>query len=157
MARLNKKLWEAWQNGYIYSIWATSRSAALRALKSKYGGKFTRIRQYPGIGKENPRRVKGNPKRRMRIYRGFELRYSHATREWGAWGDTYQGHIGPFSSLKALKSRIDALTGKKTNPRRVKGTKCNGGRSVSLRNFTGRVIKKRDGTVQIVGRTRKTK
>ena len=124
--------------------------------------------------------------RRMRIYRGFELRYSHATREWGAWGDTYQGHIGPFSSLKALKSRIDALTGKKTNPRRVngkkkksikkritralkkfvranpsnpnprrvKGAKCNGGRSVSLRNFTGRVIKKRDGTVQIVGRTR---
>ena len=179
--------------------------------------------------------------RRMRIYRGFELRYSHATREWGAWGDTYQGHIGPFSSLKALKSRIDALTGKKTNPRRVngkkkksikkritralkkfvranpkrrmyrgfhlywaqgmwsaydahgtefgptssiedikyeidqyydqylggnirnpnprrvKGAKCNGGRSVSLRNFTGRVIKKRDGTVQILGRTRKTK
>ena len=57
MARLNKKLWEAWQNGYIYSIWATSRSTALRALKSKYGGKFTRIRQYPGIGKENPRRT----------------------------------------------------------------------------------------------------
>jgi hypothetical protein len=112
MARLNKKLWEAWQNGYIYSIWATSRSAALRALKSKYGGKFTRIRQYPGIGKENPRR--GNPKR-----------------EWYV-----------------------STTPKDNPPRRVKGAKCNGGRSVSLRNFTGRVIKKRDGTVQIVGRTR---
>jgi len=122
MARLNKKLWEAWQNGYIYSIWATSRSAALRALKSKYGGKFTRIRQYPGIGKENPRRVNGKKK-------------------------------------KSIKKRITRALKKfvRANPRRVKGAKCNGGRSVSLRNFTGRVIKKRDGTVQILGRTRKTK
>ena len=68
MARLNKKLWEAWQNGYIYSIWATSRSTALRALKSKYGGKFTRIRQYPGIGKENPRRVRGDSVKSKRGY-----------------------------------------------------------------------------------------
>ena len=124
MARLNKKLWEAWQNGYIYSIWATSRSAALRALKSKYGGKFTRIRQYPGIGKENPRRVNGKKKKSIK---------KRITR--------------------ALKKFVRANPSN-PNPRRVKGAKCNGGRSVSLRNFTGRVIKKRDGTVQIVGRTR---
>jgi hypothetical protein len=127
MARLNKKLWEAWQNGYIYSIWATSRSAALRALKSKYGGKFTRIRQYPGIGKENPRRVNGKKKKSIK---------KRITR--------------------ALKKFVRANP-KRRIPRRVKGAKCNGGRSVSLRNFTGRVIKKRDGTVQILGRTRKTK
>jgi hypothetical protein len=179
MARLNKKLWEAWQNGYIYSIWATSRSAALRALKSKYGGKFTRIRQYPGIGKENPRRVNGkkkksikkritralkkfvraNPKRRM--YRGFHLYWAQGM--WSAY-DAHGTEFGPTSSIEDIKYEIDQyydqyLGGniRNPNPRRVKGAKCNGGRSVSLRNFTGRVIKKRDGTVQILGRTRKTK
>jgi len=177
MARLNKKLWEAWQNGYIYSIWATSRSAALRALKSKYGGKFTRIRQYPGIGKENPRRVNGkkkksikkritralkkfvraNPKRRM--YRGFHLYWAQGM--WSAY-DAHGTEFGPTSSIEDIKYEIDQyydqyLGGniRNPNPRRVKGAKCNGGRSVSLRNFTGRVIKKRDGTVQIVGRTRR--
>jgi len=179
MARLNKKLWEAWQNGYIYSIWATSRSAALRALKSKYGGKFTRIRQYPGIGKENPRRVNGkkkksikkritralkkfvraNPKRRM--YRGFHLYWAQGM--WSAY-DAHGTEFGPTSSIEDIKYEIDQyydqyLGGniRNPNPRRVKGAKCNGGRSVSLRNFTGRVIKKRDGTVQILVRTRKTK
>ena len=48
-------------------------------------------------------------------------------------------------------------SGSLPNPRRVKGAKVAGGRAVSLRNFTGRVIRKRDGTVQILGRMQKTK
>ena len=41
------------------------------------------------------------------------------------------------------------------NPKRIKGAKVKGGRSVSLRNFTGRVIRKRNGQVQIIGRVKK--
>ena len=50
---------------------------------------------------------------------------------------------------KALKKFV------RGNPRRVKGAKCAGGRAVTLRNFTGRVIRKRNGQVVIVGRVRK--
>jgi hypothetical protein len=189
MARLNKKLWEAWQNGYIYSIWATSRSAALRALKSKYGGKFTRIRQYPGIGKENPRRVNGKKKKsiKKRITRALKkfVRSNPARTifAWEIWSgypgyqlDQLEGTVFASSKKAALSEakrrwggsvpgshgmlqlKFGAKRGRvQNNPRHVKGAKCAGGRSVSLRNFTGRVIKKRDGTVQILGRTRKTK
>jgi hypothetical protein len=55
----------------------------------------------------------------------------------------------PARIRKALKKFVQS------NPRKVKGAKCNGGRSVSLRNFTGRVIRKRNGQVQIIGRVRK--
>jgi len=53
---------------------------------------------------------------------------------------------------KALKKYVRRAT---RNPRRVKGNKCAGGRAVTLRNFSGRVIKKRNGQVIIVGRQRK--
>jgi hypothetical protein len=61
---------------------------------------------------------------------------------------------------KAEKDRPTSLApgswfDSRANPRRVKGAKVAGGRAVSLRNFTGRVIRKRDGTVQILGRTRR--
>lgn len=45
--------------------------------------------------------------------------------------------------------------GGRLNPPRVKGRKVKGGRAVTVRNFTGTVVKKRDGTVQIVGRGRR--
>lgn len=51
------------------------------------------------------------------------------------------------------KSRISATT--KLNPPRVKGRKTKGGRAVTLKNFTGTIVKKSDGTVQIVGRGRR--
>lgn len=41
------------------------------------------------------------------------------------------------------------------NPPRVKGRKTKGGRAVTLKNFTGTIVKKSDGTVQIVGRGRR--
>lgn len=41
---------------------------------------------------------------------------------------------------------------KRSNPPRVKGRKTKGGRAVTLKNFTGTIVKKSDGTVQIVGR-----
>lgn len=39
---------------------------------------------------------------------------------------------------------------RRANP--VKGRKVKGGRSVTLRNFSGTIVKKADGTVQILGK-----
>lgn len=50
-------------------------------------------------------------------------------------------------------SRI--LKGAKSNPAHVKGRKVKGGRAVTVRNFTGTIVKKADGTVQIVGKGRR--
>jgi len=55
--------------------------------------------------------------------------------------------------MKALKKYVKKAT--QGNPKRIKGAKVKGGRSVSLRNFTGRVIRKRNGQVQIIGRVKK--
>lgn len=44
---------------------------------------------------------------------------------------------------------------KHENPPKVKGRKVKGGRAVTVRNFTGTIVKKADGTVQIVGRGKK--
>jgi hypothetical protein len=50
---------------------------------------------------------------------------------------------------------IRGIVATKRNPPRVKGRKTKGGRAVTLKNFTGTVVKKSDGTVQIVGRGRR--
>lgn len=41
------------------------------------------------------------------------------------------------------------------NPAKVKGRKVKGGRAVTLKNFTGTIVRKNDKTVQILGRGRK--
>ena len=57
-----------------------------------------------------------------------------------------------------------SIAGKKKAARRrarrhniggVKGRKVKGGRSVTLKNFTGTIVKKSDGTVDILGRGRR--
>lgn len=45
--------------------------------------------------------------------------------------------------------------GPKLNPPKVKGRKVKGGRAVTLRNFTGTIVKKSDGRVEILGRGRR--
>lgn len=52
---------------------------------------------------------------------------------------------------KALKKYVRG----QSNPLHVKGRKTKGGRAVTLKNFTGTIVKKSDGTVQIVGRGRR--
>lgn len=52
--------------------------------------------------------------------------------------------------LRGLKGRR-----LQSNPPHVKGRKTKGGRAITLRNFTGTIVKKSDGTVQIVGRGRR--
>lgn len=59
------------------------------------------------------------------------------------------GKLGRVS--KALRKYVKSHQ----NPKRVKGAKVKGGRSVILTNFTGRVIRKRNGQVQIIGRIKK--
>lgn len=44
---------------------------------------------------------------------------------------------------------------RRANLPRAKGRKVKGGRAVSLRNFTGTIVRKSDGTVNILGRGRK--
>lgn len=55
-------------------------------------------------------------------------------------------------SAERLARTIQA---ERLNPPRVKGRKTKGGRAVTLKNFTGTIVKKSDGTVQIVGRGRR--
>ena len=88
--------------------------------------------------------VRANPRNTSRTRQRVEALKRAATS-----GDTLRGKAG--RAWRALKP------GARLNPRRVKGAKVAGGRAVSLRNFTGRVIRKRDGTVQILGRMQKTK
>lgn len=50
---------------------------------------------------------------------------------------------------KALKKFV------RGNPARVKGRKVKGGRAVTVRNFTGTIVKRSDGTVDILGKGRR--
>lgn len=54
-----------------------------------------------------------------------------------------------------LRARARALGAKLVNPSRVKGRKVKGGRAVTVRNFTGTIVRKSDGTVDILGRGRR--
>lgn len=76
-----------------------------------------------------------------------------------ARGQTYY-ETKPFKFRKFRQPkdiRRGYLTGqpKLKNPPRVKGRKVKGGRSVTLRNFTGTIVRKSDGTVNILGRGRR--
>ena len=65
---------------------------------------------------------------------------------------------GGKAAARDWQKRMKALIkerGGKMNPPRVKGRKVKGGRAVTVRNFTGTIVKKADGTVQIVGKGRR--
>ena len=70
------------------------------------------------------------------------------------------GRVIARSYKKSVASKAAASANRRsaggfTNPARVKGRKTKGGRAVTLKNFTGTIVKKSDGTVQIVGRGRR--
>jgi hypothetical protein len=138
---------------HVGDEWATSRVSAVRKFRAAEGRS---VRQ----GDKLTARKLGDPT--------YNPSRANPKREW--YVSNENRHIGSvYASSKAAALRqaqqkwgrdkyiiVDAYsTGSKTNPRRVKGAKVAGGRAVSLRNFTGRVIRKRDGTVQILGRTRR--
>lgn len=56
---------------------------------------------------------------------------------------------------KIIKSGAAASGVKRRANPSVKGRKVKGGRSVTLKNFTGTIVKKSDGTVDILGRGRR--
>lgn len=113
------------------------------------------------------------PTIKKRITRALKKFVRANPRKQKVWEGTYNGqsYSSIATSKEAARRKIKSQYGvfvkglvargsdewmrSKQNPTRVKGTKCNGGRAVSVRNFTGRVIRKRDGTVQILGRTRR--
>lgn len=56
---------------------------------------------------------------------------------------------------KGFTTRYISELKKRGNPPRIKGRKVKGGRAITLRNFTGTIVKKSDGTVGILGRGRR--
>lgn len=65
-------------------------------------------------------------------------------------------NAGSFSSRKKKKRFKGLLTPRQHVKRNVKGRKAKGGgRAVTLRNFTGTVVRRRDGTVDILGKGRR--
>jgi len=106
--------------------------------------------------------VQGNPGGKFKIFSGANGYYVAFEDASGYHGQpSSQGSRIGWDKRRAQRELREAQAElrreSRTNPKRVKGAKCNGGRAVSLRNFTGRVIRKRDGTVQILGRMQKTK
>ena len=71
-------------------------------------------------------------------------------------GESREQFVNP--SKRSVRKRVAAALKKyvRGNPPRVKGRKVKGGgRAVSLKNFTGTVVKKANGQVQIIGKGRK--
>lgn len=60
-------------------------------------------------------------------------------------------------SKRSVQKRVSKALKKfvRGNPPRVKGRKVKGGRAVTLKNFTGTIVRKSDGRVEILGRGRK--
>jgi hypothetical protein len=60
-------------------------------------------------------------------------------------------------SKRSVQKRVSKALKKfvRGNPPRVKGRKVKGGRAVTLKNFTGTIVRKSDGQVEILGRGRK--
>ena len=84
--------------------------------------------------------------------------------EWREIRDMLGSDAGPGVRRKArnpskrsVRKRVSAALKKyvRGNPPRVKGRKVKGGRAVSLKNFTGTVVKKANGQVQIIGKGRR--
>jgi hypothetical protein len=76
-------------------------------------------------------------------------------REWGHRGESRKlkaMRLNP--SKRSVRKRVAAALKKyvRGNPARVKGRKVTGGRAVTVRNFTGTIVKKSDGTVDILGK-----
>lgn len=101
----------------------------------------------------------------MATRRSVERRVSKALKKYLKRGN------GPMS-LRQTKRTVKRVAGAKEarewakrmkalsrerrgNPPRVKGRKVKGGRAVTLRNFTGTIVKKADGTVDILGKGRR--
>jgi len=103
--------------------------------------------------KKYVKKATGNPKR-VKVY---EIYYSYG-------GRGSAGAVRATSKYEAIYKAVMQWGGRSkdyraveevSNPKRIKGAKVKGGRSVTLTNFTGRVIRKRNGQVQIIGRIKK--
>jgi hypothetical protein len=64
------------------------------------------------------------------------------------------GKVAAREWQRRMKDLIKERGGK-MNPPKVKGRKVKGGRAVSLKNFTGTIVRRSDGTVRILGKGRK--
>ncbi len=71
----------------------------------------------------------------------------------GSRGLAYSEHATLAGAIS--RARANHKRAARSNPARVKGRKVKGGRSVTLKNFTGTVVRKSDGRVEIRGKGRR--
>lgn len=95
--------------------------------------------------------VRGNagPRSMRKSKKAIKTKYTKMGRS-GVLGSSTFGPKYKYSGHPFSRGTTDRL--RKFNPPKVKGRKVKGGRAVTLRNFTGTIVKKQDGTVQIVGK-----
>lgn len=124
-----------------------------KSMRKSTGGSFKVVKIQANPSKRSVRRrvakalkkyVRGNAGRRS--IRKHKKRLVRKERE-GALSMADAKTLGLLRGLKGRRLQ--------SNPPRVKGRKTKGGRAVTLKNFTGTIVKKSDGTVQIVGRGRR--
>lgn len=151
-----------------YSYGGRGSAGAVRAT-SKYEAIYKAVMQWGGRSKDyraveevsNPRRIKGatqgNPVR-AKTEAGIPAAVKRAQKQADRTGKQVEVHYRRWSSEgrgSYYWAYYETVYPSAANPRRVKGAKVKGGRSVTLTNFTGRVIRKRNGQVQIIGRIKK--
>ena len=131
--------------GAAGAVQATSRQNAKHLAAMKWGG---RASDYRAVKTES------NP---APVLHTYEIYYVSGGR--GAAGAVQATSRQNAKHLAAMKwgGRASDYRAVKTesNPAPVKGHKVKGGRSVTLHNFTGSIIRKSNGQVVIKGRGRK--
>ena len=100
--------------------------------------------------------TKRNPHYPRRTPKKITVKLSTEAGLWRAiWANNSQIASGLWDrkadAITELKKRVSSYRRTHADD----GAKVKGGRSVTLTNFTGRVIRKRNGQVQIIGRIKK--
>lgn len=115
---------------------ARRRNASKRSVRKRVSKALTKyVRGNPHRGKQSMRKFK-------KLLKGGQSKPRMTKADWREIQSVLGSDAGPGVHRKA-------------NPPRVKGRKVKGGRAVTLRNFTGTIVKKSDGTVGILGRGRR--
>ena len=108
------------------------------------------------VAKALKKYVRGNPRGGMNWRGEYRVHYSDGgVRTMHAADGGKRAAAKLERALRDGKKRGIVRSFERLNPASVKGRKVKGGRAVTLRNFTGTIVKKSDGTVGILGRGRR--
>lgn len=122
---------------------AGGRWSSVRGAAGDAGGRFRNA----GGRRSKVSGKRGNVKKRRRNAGPRSVRKTMKRLKAGGYVPVKRHRYGPYYKGKPQRA--------KNAPARVKGRRVKGGRAVSLRNFTGTIVRKSDGTVNILGRGRR--